>query len=371
MKRLLSLLLAAAVVLGCAALAAAGGGKEDPLVSLSFLEATFQKDALGTVRDMVNASGEAAYEAALNDWRTGLTPSGSAAGAQAGGWRETRLKDGDVIVAPPGTQVLMLSGSAQLAAGIAVDVTAGAEAAPGGALGTRRRYLAAEGEGARFTVTSRTAVFDYCGGVTFGRAGFTPDYNAMAYALRSLSLFQGTDTGYGDGLDLETAPTRIQAIIMLIRLLGEESAALACSSPSPFSDIPDSYWGRPYAVYAYEKGYTNGVEDNKFAPDRPASAAMYIEFILRALGYSDTRQTDISTSAVRAAAAGVLTAGERDTLVTRTFLRADVVYLSWYALQTSLGGGPITLADYLESGGVFTEEAFTRARAGVTTDRIR
>ena len=42
-----------------------------------------------------------------------------------------------------------------------------------------------------------------------------------------MHLFQGSYTGYGQGFDLEAAPTRLQALIMFIRVLGEESEALA------------------------------------------------------------------------------------------------------------------------------------------------
>ena len=44
-------------------------------------------------------------------------------------------------------------------------------------------------------------------------ASSTVDYNAMAAALKQLNLFRGTLTGYGEGYDLELAPTRLQALI--------------------------------------------------------------------------------------------------------------------------------------------------------------
>ncbi|WP_300807933.1 helix-turn-helix domain-containing protein [uncultured Desulfovibrio sp.] len=37
----------------------------------------------------------------------------------------------------------------------------------------------------------------------------------MAAALKQLNLFRGTFTGYGEGYDLELAPTRLQALIMV------------------------------------------------------------------------------------------------------------------------------------------------------------
>ena len=368
---LLSILLAAALLLGYAS--AAGGDAGDPLVSLDYLRSVFLPKAETAAREKLDASGKTVYETAETKWRTAVAGAEAATGSErAGTWTEARLKQGDVLSGLTGTQVNVLAGDvrAQFSSGAVIDVTDGTELASGTALKTRHRYMAAEDTIALFTVSSRTAVVYYCGDYHFTLSASAPDYSAMASALKALSLFKGTDTGYGGGFDLEVTPTRIQALIMLIRLLGEEDEALACTSPAPFKDISSGYWGRPYIAYACEKGYTNGVEDNKFAPDRSASEGMYVEFVLRALGYSDTTQTDVSTAADRALSAGVLTAGERAALRANDFLRADVVYLSWYALGVPLYGGALTLHEKLEAAGVFPAEAYVRAGTLVTSARL-
>lgn len=99
-------------------------------------------------------------------------------------------------------------------------------------------------------------MLSYCGSYHFAPSG-KPDRNAMAEALQSLSLFRGTGSGIGSGYELEKTPTRAEALIMLIRMLGEEKAALACTASQPFIDVPD--WCAPYVAYAYERGYSNGV----------------------------------------------------------------------------------------------------------------
>ena len=134
----------------------------------------------------------------------------------------------------------------------------------------------------------------------------------------------------------------MEALIMLIRLLGEESEALTCTAYQPFTDVPD--WAEPYAAYAYAKGYTNGVEPTIFGTTMRASAEMYTEFLLRALRYSSTAQTDISNAPERAYFAGVLTSGEVSA-ARICLLRADVVYLSYYALETNVNGGGAALSD--------------------------
>ena len=368
---LIAVLLIAALLAGYAS--AAGGDAGDPLISLSYLNDVFAPKAEKAAQDKIDAAGKAVYDAVEAKWRAAVAAAETAAGSErVNTWVEARLKQGDILSGLTGTQVMPLAGgvSVQFASGAVIDVTEGAEVPAGSELKARHRYMVAEDTTAMFTVISRTAVLNYCGDYHIMPSAATPDYNAMASALKSLSLFKGTDTGYGEGFDLEVTPTRIQAIIMLIRLLGEEDAALACTSPSPFSDIAKDYWGCRYLAYAYEKGYTNGVEDNKFAPDRPANAGMYVEFVLRALGYSDTTQTDISTAVDRALAAGVITGGEKAVLSANGFLRADVAYLSWYALDVPVANNMQPLHQKLENAGIFTASAYQNAKTLVTSNRL-
>lgn len=370
-KRAVPLLLLVALLCLCRA-AAAGGDAGDPLVSLDYLTNVFTDKALAAAQNRLDQSGGDVYARAESGWR-------SAVGAEYGGdfshaatWQETRLKRGDVLMIPSGAQVLLLAGAAQanVSSGALVDATSGVELSSEAALGVRHRCIAAEDSTVQIIVTSRTAVIDHCGAWRVEVSGNTPDYNAMARALRSLSLFCGSDTGYGEGFDLETAPNRIQALVMLIRLLGEEDEALACTASVPFNDVSASYWGHPYIAYAYEKGYTNGVEGNRFAPGRAASAGMFVEFVLRALGYSNTAQTDVSTATLRALAAEVITGGEKTALDTNEFLRADVVYLSWYALNVPMQGEAAALHQKLEAAGVFTDSAYRDALVSVASARL-
>jgi hypothetical protein len=228
------------------------------------------------------------------------------------------------------------------------------------------RYLVAEDTTALFTVTGKTAVVNYCGFYSIASSS-SVDYPAMAASLKTLTLFRGSDTGYGEGFDLEKAPTRMEALIMLIRLLGEESEALTCTAYQPFTDVPD--WALPYAAYAYSKGYTNGVGPTTFGTTMSASAEMYTEFLLRALRYSSTAQSDISNAPERAYFVGVLTAGEVSALRASAFLRADVVYLSYYALETNVSGSS-KLSDTLIARGVFSDATYRASRAMVTSSRI-
>ena len=368
---LVAVLLIAALFVGFAA--AAGGDAGDPLISLDYLTGTFAPSAERAAQDRLDDAGAKVYEAAEAQWRAGVSALESGAGTErVRDWTEAMLKQGDALSTRTGSQVLLLAGGAsvQYDAGAVVDVTDGTVLPSGGALTPGHRYLVAEDTAALFTVDSRTAVLDYCGDYRFTDSDTVPDYNAMASALKTLNLFRGSGVGYGGGFELELAPTRIQTLVMLIRLLGEEDAALTRTGVSPFDDVPADSWFAPYVAYAVEKGYTNGVGGNRFAPDMGASAQMYVEFVLRALGYSSTAQTDISTAPARALDAGVITSGEKTALEAVEFLRADIVYLSWYALDVPLAQSGETLHGKLEGMGVFTASDYKTARALVASARL-
>ena len=90
-------------------------------------------------------------------------------------------------------------------------------------------------------------------------SGSSPESTKRADNLASLGLFQGTNEGY----QLDNTPTRMQGLVMLIRLLGLESEAKACTDESPFTDLT---WGQEYAAYAYANGLTQGTWAMTTAP---------------------------------------------------------------------------------------------------------
>lgn len=283
---------------------------------------------------------------------------------------ETRLKAGDALTGSTGTGVLLLAGGMQVTfnSGAVVDVTTGTIVTSGSALTASHRYLVAEETTAVFTVTSKTAVVDYQGPYAFSYSTNT-DYNAIAVALKTMHLFQGSFTGYGDGYDLEVAPTRLQALIMFIRVLGEENDALAYTGSTPFTDITSGTQSEKYVGYAYSKGYTNGYSATTFRPSQTVTASQYMEFILRALGYSSADNKDLSGTLTNALTNGVITEGELAALQGGTFLRADLAYVSYYALDAAVSGSRQTLGDTLMDKGVFTVREKQAADALVTSGR--
>lgn len=173
---------------------------------------------------------------------------------------------------------------------------------------------------------------------------------AYAADLKTLGLFKGvSDTDF----DLERAPTRIEALVMLIRVLGKEKEALGGTWTHPFTDVVK--WADAYVGYAYETGLTKGVSATEFG-NGDASVAMYLTFMLRALGYTDVNNADFSWNDPYTLAknVGILT----DAVNIDTFWRADAVSVSYEALSSNLKGSDTTLADKLIGAGVFTKEQY-------------
>ena len=191
--------------------------------------------------------------------------------------------------------------------------------------------------------------------VPAGASGSSPESTGRADKLASLGLFQGTGGGY----QLDAVPTRIQGLVMLLRLLGLEDEALAHTEPSPFTDVT---WGDNYVAYAYENGLTNGTSGTTFSPNNTLNANGYVTFLLRALGYSDA-EGDFSWSDALSFARDIamMDAASASTLAKVTMNRGDMVDPSYAALMCQTKDGSQTLAQRLVDQGVFTAEAATAA----------
>ena len=388
MKKLAALVLAGLTLAGGAGVYASGGTAADPLVSLGYLNRTYVPDAAQQATGRVDTRMQAVYQSVLDD----LTLRHSGYLAQAGGsagtaaalpgsapaTAEQRLKRGDVVSLSTGSAALLLAGNAVVACapgGAAVDVTAGQVLASGGELPRLHRVLAAEQTTAAVTVTSDTAVLSVQGGYTLSPSG-SVDYYALADALQSMGLFRGTGTAYGSGYDLEEVPTRIVGLVMFLRLIGAESAALAYGGVNPFGDTPA--WCDRYVAYAYAMGYTKGVGNRPdgtliFQPDSALSGAEYMTFLLRALGYQDSggmAEFSWSTALSFALERGVINSAEYMMLSGGTFLRGQVVYLSVYALSAPRRDGSGTLADHLAAQGGVDEAALYTALYSVARERL-
>jgi hypothetical protein len=178
----------------------------------------------------------------------------------------------------------------------------------------------------------------------FAAARDTSFEETLAVSLKEMGLFKGvSDTDF----DLNREPTRVEALVMLVRLLDAEETALEGNWEHPFTDVPA--WADKYVGYAYENGLTNGTSASTFGEDN-ASAAMYVTFVLRALGYSDTDGEDFTWDDpfTLAEEIGIIP----DCVDLDNFWRADVVSVSYAALAAEVKDGDTILAKKLWGGSI-------------------
>ena len=168
-----------------------------------------------------------------------------------------------------------------------------------------------------------------------------------AQTLYELGLFKGTGTNR-DGspiFDLKKTPTRNQAVIMLVRLLGKEEEALAGEWELPFADVPKNSTAYPYIGYAYANGLTGGTSATTYSGGNPIRANQYITFVLRAMGYVSGEDFEVSTAWEFSDEIG-LTDGTYSA-ATKTFTRGDVAKISCAALDVCPKGSEQTLLEKL------------------------
>ena len=133
--------------------------------------------------------------------------------------------------------------------------------------------------------------------ISLAQPGFSVDDEAVsaAEALYALGLMKGAGTNE-DGtpnFDLDRQPTRNEAVTMLVRLLGKEGDAREETWDIPFADVAD--WAVPYVGYAYANGLTSGISDTEFGGALTVTAAQYLTFVLRSLGYESGKDHNCST----------------------------------------------------------------------------
>ncbi len=371
-KRIIALILAVIACMGMAAIASS-----ETVISLSYLNKT--------LRPQLEDSMEQAVLSAFNTPTAPNTDVFSKAGAVADvarrvlerlqmkglymysttGREQIVLKKDDIFSALTGTTFFMQEGSAVVANDTIVNVTKGADAKVGSAVSQNTNYMIPKSSGAGIKITSDRATLMVDGVYRVISLRYRAVYFDRADALKAMNLFRGSNIGY----ELDRGATRAEALVMLLRLLGEENAALKYKGGHPFTDVPE--WVDRYVAYAYYKGYTNGISATKFGPGNMTTANHYMTFLLRALGYEDTKGDFKWDKAVNfAKSIGNITEGEHLMLTKNSFVRDHMAYISYYALFANVKGSEITLLDKLVGAGVVSKSASTTAIAKVKTPRL-
>lgn len=176
---------------------------------------------------------------------------------------------------------------------------------------------------------------------------------ALAQQLNRLGLFRGAGTN-ADGsvnYDLDRQPNRAEGITMLIRALGAGDQE-GTTKQHPYQDVPT--WANGAVSYARKYDLTRGISATEFGAKSPVTTAMYLTFMLRALGYQDGTDFVWNSPWETAVQAGILPA-QADWA---TLTRGELVEITAAALfaQHKTTGQP--LWERLVSSGAFTAEQF-------------
>lgn len=166
-------------------------------------------------------------------------------------------------------------------------------------------------------------------------------------------LLKGDGTGYG----LEKSASRLEGIIILIRLMGKETEAQGLKSlPCQFTDVPD--WAKGYVNYAYAENISKGVSDTRFGVNDKMTAYQYNTLLLRVLGYNDSwgdfRWDD---SVDKAEELSILPEDmARKYTLSRGYTKGDLMETSFCYLEASFKDQEQTLIDRLIETDVISEE---------------
>ncbi|MDR1641328.1 MAG: hypothetical protein LBT59_16685 [Clostridiales bacterium] len=180
-----------------------------------------------------------------------------------------------------------------------------------------------------------------------------------AEELYNVGLFVGTGTDASGSpiFDLDNDLTRMESLVLLIRLLGLEKDALGTKETHVFEDVPD--WGAKYASFAYEIGLTVGVNDTHslFAPNKLVTKREFAAFMLRVLQYYEkSGDFRFEESVSKAKSVGIL--GQNETQEDEV-LRSNAVLAMVRALLSPINNSKTKLLAKLVQDGAVSFEGAT------------
>lgn len=168
-----------------------------------------------------------------------------------------------------------------------------------------------------------------------------------AEVLSCLNILKGDEHGFR----LNDTSTRLEAIIIFIRLAGNEKNAIEGNLQHPFVDVPD--WAGPYVGYAYAMGITKGVDQKNFGTDQNLTANQFLTFVLRTLGYDDKKGDFDVDNAVSFAYEKDIISSDIDE---DNFNRSDIAIILYDILGAKIKDTNMTFDKKLIALGVFTQE---------------
>ncbi len=177
-------------------------------------------------------------------------------------------------------------------------------------------------------------------------------YKKYAMDLSKIDVFRGTEYGF----ELLRKPTRIEGIIMQIRMLGKEDEATALKDePCIFKDVPA--WARGYVNYAYRNGLTKGLGNGLFGTNVAIDGKSYMTLMLRAIGYNDSNgDFKWDSSLEKAKDIGLLNAELFSVLNEGAFNRDYIAKITYNTLLETVKNSNISLAQKLVNEGLINKD---------------
>jgi hypothetical protein len=164
--------------------------------------------------------------------------------------------------------------------------------------------------------------------MVYANGDYKPLYYGSAQDLWNKGLLLGSDGSF----NLDKPLTRVEGVIMTLRLLGREQEAKDARLPCAFTDVPD--WAKDQVAYAAKNGIVSGYSATVFGANDVMTANQLITFVLRAMGYSDQSGDFAWTGAAdKALEIGLIGAPCREQYMrSNLFLRDNAVAISHNAL---------------------------------------
>lgn len=162
-----------------------------------------------------------------------------------------------------------------------------------------------------------------------------------AQRLSYLGLLSGS--GWKDGkidFELERNLTKLETLILIVRMLGVETEVLENPAEHPYTDVPE--WGSAYVGYFYENGVFAEEGPAEFLPDNNVSSEEFLTFMLYALGYTaQVEQYNPALSGVSGLRAGICTE------LKESITRGDAVMMMFRTLNATVNGSDKLLSQVL------------------------
>jgi len=175
-------------------------------------------------------------------------------------------------------------------------------------------------------------------------------------------LLKGDGTSYG----LEKTASRLEGIIILLRLMGKEAEAQTMNSlPCPFKDVPD--WAKGYVNYAYSENISKGVSDTRFGVSDKMTVDQYNTLLLRVLGYDDSQGDFRWDDSVDKAEELSILPGDMAEAYTRSgaYTKGDLMETSFCYLEANYKDQDRTLIDMLAENDVISDELAEKYGVGI------